>query len=72
MSAMVSVSQLTSSEKIELMEELWADLSRKNGDYSPPAWHGEILAERKKLAESGEVGFTEWEKAKQEIRDRVS
>ena len=64
--------EMTVSEKISIMEEIWSDLSSVDEGYSPPDWHGRILDERSRLAESGEVGFTEWETAKREIRDRIS
>ena len=53
--------EMTVAEKIELMEKLWEELSSKDSSYAPPAWHGEVLAARKKMAERGEAGFTEWE-----------
>ena len=64
--------EMTVTEKIGIMEEIWNDLSSVTAEYSPPDWHGRILEERSRLAESGEVGFTDWEIAKREIRDRVS
>ena len=64
--------EMTVSEKIGIMEEIWTDLSSVNAGYSPPDWHGRILEERSRLAESGEVRFTDWDTAKREIRDRVS
>lgn len=53
------------------MEELWVDLS-SSPDYNPPEWHGEELARRKKAVEEGKVQYTDWDKAKEEIRKEVS
>lgn len=64
--------EMTLSEKLGIMEEIWADLSENEVKYSPPDWHGRVLEERRKLMESGEVGFTDWETAKREIQDRIS
>lgn len=64
--------EMTIAEKIGVMEEIWSDLSNSGNDYSPPAWHDRILEERTRLAESGEVGFTDWETAKKQIIDRIS
>ena len=63
--------EMTLSEKIGVMEEVWSDLSAADSGYSPPEWHEDILAERLRLAEAGEVGFTDWEVAKKQISDRV-
>ena len=51
---------------------LWADLSNQDSGYTPPQWHNEILKERQKRIDSGDIGFTDWEVAKREIRKRIS
>ncbi len=64
-----SLEEMTLSEKIGLMEEIWTHLT-KTSSYAPPGWHAQIVAERRRLAEAGQAGFTDWETAKKEIRDR--
>ena len=64
--------EMTVSEKISTMEEIWSDLSSVNSEYYPPNWHIRVLEERSRLAQSGEVGFTDWDTAKKQIRERVS
>jgi len=59
--------EMTTQEKISTMETLWRDLSRDSEGYESPLWHREVLECRE--AEGGE--FTDWDKAKQEIRDRI-
>ncbi len=71
MNVTLPLNEMTIAEKIGVMEEIWSDLSNKNKGYCPPAWHDRILEERARLAESGEVGFTDWETAKKQISDRV-
>lgn len=34
-----------------------------------PTWHGEVLAERERLTESGEEKFIDWEVAKKQLRE---
>lgn len=60
------------SEKLQVMEEIWSDISAPASGYSPPDWHGDILKERKKRIDAGEIGFTDWETAKEDIKKRVS
>lgn len=64
--------EMTTAEKIRVMEEIWADLSGSDSGFAPPKWHREILEERRKGVLEGRQKFTDWEKAKKEIRDRVS
>ncbi len=72
MKVTLPLQEMTVSEKIEAMEAIWADLSKSDHGYTPPAWHEQVLEKRKRLAESGEVGFTDWETAKKEIKNRIS
>jgi hypothetical protein len=72
MSIELPLDQMTFSEKLQLMEILWADLTRKPDDFPSPAWHKDVLEECQRKAESGEGHFTDWETAKKEIRRRVS
>ncbi len=53
------------------MEKLWADLS-SSPDYSPPAWHKDELSRRKNEVEEGREMYTDWNKAKEEIRKEIS
>lgn len=55
-----------------MMEELWADLSAEGSGFEPPAWHGDILRERKALYDAGEMKVSDWEEAKARIRKTVS
>ena len=70
MNKSISIDKLSTTEKIELMEKLWSDLSA-SADYSPPAWHGEELARRKNAVKEGKATYTNWEQAKKEIRDEL-
>ncbi len=65
MKAIVDLQDMTLADKMILMEELWADLSRK--DIPSPPWHGEVLAERDRLIASGEEQFIDWETAKKQL-----
>ena len=48
---------MTIAEKLDIMEQLWLSL-RSSPDYSPPDWHGEILADRRRRIENGETIFS--------------
>ncbi|MFZ4524440.1 MAG: addiction module protein [Chlorobium sp.] len=63
--------EMTLSEKMHVMEEVWDNLSQTGSGYTLPNWHGDILSIRKKRAHNKETGFTDWEIAKKEIRDTI-
>lgn len=44
-------------ERIQAMETLWESLLYENGTVDVPAWHGEILEDRKKKIASGKINF---------------
>jgi putative addiction module component (TIGR02574 family) len=66
------LSDLTVSEKLQLMEALWEDLSRNADALESPEWHREVLEDRQRRIASGEAHFSDWEQAKADIRKRVS
>ncbi len=72
MSVTLPLQEMTLSEKIGLMEDIWSHLAREDSGYSPPEWHGNILKIREERIKSGEIGFTDWDIAKKEIRERIS
>jgi hypothetical protein len=66
----VGFQKMTVADKLRLMEALWHDLSR-SGDLASPELHGEVLAERDRLIESGEESFIDWEVAKKQLREEL-
>ncbi len=64
--------QMTVEEKLEVMEEIWADLCRKPDDVPSPAWHGEVLADREAALERGEEEILDWDEAKARLRKETT
>jgi hypothetical protein len=71
MAATVDLEQMTIPDKLRLMEALWKDLSRADVNIKSPEWHGDVLAERDRLIESGEESFLDWEVAKKKLREEL-
>lgn len=70
MSVDISVEHLTTSEKLALMERLWADLSQHPNDVPSPAWHGDVLEQRREAVRQGRTSFVASEEARQRLLDR--
>ena len=66
------LTELTVSQKLDLLETIWADLSRDEESLESPAWLEAILQDRDAAFESGKVGASDWEEAKERIRKKVS
>jgi hypothetical protein len=60
------------SDKLRMMETIWVDLSAEGSGFEPPAWHGDVLRERKARYDAGELKASDWDKAKARIRKSVS
>jgi len=53
------------------MELLWDDLARCPEAIPSPAWHKDILDERRQRVAEGKARLVDWETAKTEIRDKL-
>ena len=72
MNATLPLSNMSTAEKMQAMEELWADLTRNADAYNSPAWHGDVLRERDRRVAEGREIYMPWEDAKRELRDHLS
>ena len=61
--------QMTTEQKLQAMEALWADLTRTAEQFESPAWHEQVLVEREQGLRSGKDVFVDWEIAKQQLRE---
>lgn len=72
MSINLPLKDMTLHEKLAAMELLWEDLVRSPETIESPAWHKDILDERRQRIAEGKARFTDWESAKTEIRKKLS
>lgn len=66
----LSLEKMTVAEKLRAMEMLWSDLTRDEGKFESPDWHGKVLRERVKQVRDGKESFIPWGKAKKQLRNR--
>lgn len=67
MKVAIDLKAMTVPEKLDLMEAIWADLSRDEGSIHSPEWHGLVLKERAEKFKHGEEKSIPWEEAKQQL-----
>ena len=67
---LLPLDQMTTEDKLRVMEELWADLTRNEQAFESPGWHEAILKEREERLRTGRETPIDWETAKKELRDR--
>jgi Putative addiction module component len=66
------LSQFTYAEKLDLLETIWDDLSRDDAAFESPAWHENILNERREAFSVGAVQHSDWAEAKARIKRNLS
>ncbi len=66
------LNKMSIEEKIKTMEAIWDDLCKNEDAYASPSWHENILHERENSILKGDDKFTDWGKAKKDIRDKTS
>ena len=63
--------KMTLADKLEAMELLWADISRRPADLPSPDWHKDVLDDRRRLVAAGELKFLDWDTAISELRKEL-
>ncbi len=72
MSIDLPLDNMTLVDKLEAMEALWSDISRKPADLPSPNWHKDILDERRLLVVEGKLKFLDWDTAIADLRKELS
>src|SRR5262245_38853707 len=71
MTALEQVQEISVHEKLRLMEAIWDQMAREEGNWEVSQWHEEILNECARLIAEGETTFIDWENAKKRIKAAV-
>ena len=71
MSIDLPLDNMTLADKLEAMEALWSDISRKPADLPSPNWHKDILDERRLLVVEGKLKFLDWDTAVADLRKEL-
>ena len=68
--SIAEVRQLPLAEKLQIMEAIWEDLRTQAEQVPVPAWHKELLDERRKAVEQGREEVLEWDSIKHALGSR--
>jgi len=66
----LQVEQMSRTEKLQVMETIWAALSVPDSEMESPVWHADALRETEDRVRRGEERIVDWEVAKRELRNR--
>ena len=65
---MEAIDRMSSDERVKTMEYLWAAMTA-TAEPESPAWHGDILAERRRRVAAGEEHFISLEESMRKLRE---
>ncbi len=68
MNITLPLQSMTTAEKLDVMEAIWADLCRDEKHVESPAWHEQVLRERDAAVGEGRETPVDWEEAKRRLR----
>ena len=63
------LNEMTTTEKLVVLDQIWEDLMRNTDNFPSPDWHKEVLSARAKRVKNGESEFMNWGDAKSRLRD---
>lgn len=66
---MLSIENLTRTEKLRMMEVIWDDLSRDSETLPSPEWHAQALKDAERAFAENQTHFVSWDTAKKMLRD---
>jgi hypothetical protein len=61
---------LPASEKLKIIETLWADIAGSDEDLKSPGWHEQPLRETEAAYLAGREEVLDWQDAKKELQAR--
>lgn len=68
--SITEVRQLPLAEKLQIMEAIWEDLRARVEQVPVPAWHQELLDERRKAVAEGREEVLDWDSIKDSLGPR--
>ena len=67
----IPLQAMSVTDKLQAIEEIWADLAREAGDVPSPAWHGDVLRAREQRVADGSARFLDIADAKRAVREQI-
>jgi len=67
----IPLKQMSVEEKLQAIEEIWADLASTPENLPSPAWHADVLQVREERIAEGRALFLGSEEAKKAVREKL-
>ncbi len=67
----IPLEQMSVEDKLQAIEEIWADLARTPENIPSPSWHADVLRTREKRISEGTSHFLDIAEAKKAVREQL-
>ncbi len=67
----IPLDRMSAIDKLQAIEEIWADLSMVSEDVPLPAWHADVLRAREERISDGRSRFLDIAQAKAVVREQI-
>jgi hypothetical protein len=67
----IPLEQMSVEDKLQAIEEIWADLAGTPENIPSPSWHGDVLRAREKCISEGRSHFLDIAEAKKAVREQL-
>jgi hypothetical protein len=67
----IPLDKMSATDKLQAIEEIWADLSIVPEDVPSPAWHADVLRAREERISDGQSRFLDIAQAKAAVREQI-
>jgi hypothetical protein len=67
----IPLDRMSATDKLQAIEEIWADLSLVSEDVPSPAWHADVLHAREQRISDGRSRFLDIAEAKAAVREQI-
>ena len=67
----IPLDKMSVEDKLQAIEEIWADIVNKPEHIPSPSWHADILKAREKRISEGTSRFLDVAEAKNAVREKI-
>ena len=67
----IPLDKMSVTDKLQAIEEIWADLTMVSEDVPSPAWHADVLRAREERISDGRSRFLDIAEAKAAVRGQI-
>lgn len=71
MGVQLPLDKMTVEEKLQAVEDIWADLRSHPDNVPSPDWHRDVLNARERAQKDSSAGFEDWTIVKERIRKKI-